>query len=83
MISQLKEREVNTIKDKEWNCLIEEDAIMSRWPEYCTEQYTRPVSGDTSVLNVINEIKEPQLPILRYEIETAVNALKIGKSPGH
>ena len=41
-----------------------------------------PVTGDTSVLNVDNENKEPQLPILIHEIETADNSLKIGKSPG-
>ena len=50
--------------------------------EYCTELYNRPVTGDTSVLNVINENKEPQLTILRHEIESAVNSLKIGKSRG-
>ena len=38
--------------------------------------YNHPVTGDTAILNVINENGEPLLPILRHEIETAV------KSPG-
>ena len=46
------------------------------------ELYNHPVTEDTSVLSVINENEEPQLPILRHEIETAVKSLKIGTSPG-
>ena len=55
---------------------------MSRWTEYCTELYIHPVTRYTYVLNVINENKVPQLLILRHGIGTAVNSLKIGKSPG-
>ena len=55
---------------------------MKRWTEYCTELYNHPVTGDTTVLKVFNENQETPLPILRSEIETAVNSLKKGKSPG-
>ena len=81
VITERKEK-VNIIHGKKWNCLIEEDVIMNRWTAYCTELYNRPVTGDISVLNVINENKEPQLSIRRHEIDTAVHSLKIGKSPG-
>ena len=73
---------VSTIQDKRGNCLTEEDKIMKRWTEYCTELYNHPVTGDTTVLKVFNENQETPLPILRSEIETAVNSLKKGKSPG-
>ena len=55
---------------------------MKRWTEYCTELYNHPVTGDTTVLKVFNDNQETPLPILRSEIETAVNSLKKGKSPG-
>ena len=44
--------------------------------------YNHPVTGDTTVLKVFNENQETPLPILRSKIETAVNSLKKGKSPG-
>ena len=46
------------------------------------ELYNYSVTGDTTVLNVVNYNKETQLPILKHEIETDGNSLKIGKSPG-
>ena len=70
---------INTIQDNKGKNLIEEDATMSRWTEYCTELYNHPVREDTAVLNCINENKEPHLTILRHDIETAVNSLEISK----
>ena len=70
---------VSTIKDEKWNYHTKEYAIMSRWTEYSTELCNDPVTGDTTTLNVIDENKEPQLPILRHDIEAAVNSLKMGK----
>ena len=55
---------------------------MKRWTEYCTELFNHPVMGDTNILKVFNENQETPLPILRSEIETAVNSRKKGKSSG-
>ena len=60
MISHLKEMEKSAqSKKKNGNTLTEEDVIISRWTEYCTELYNHPVTGDTAVLNIINENEEP------------------------
>ena len=40
-----RKSKVSTIQDKRGNCLTEEDKIMKRWTEYCTELYKSSSHG--------------------------------------
>ena len=53
--SNIRKEKGSTIQEKKGNGLTEEDCIMSKWDEYCTELYNHKVTGDTVVLNAINE----------------------------
>ena len=71
-----------TIKDKAGKSLTEEQDILQRWTEYCSELYNHKTDGDPSVLNCPQATENEQLPILHEEVEAAVKTLKKGKSPG-
>ena len=81
-LTTTKQRRVNTIHDKAGKCLTEQQAILTRWTEYCMELYNHNLNGDPSVLNCSQTIEDEDFPILREEVEMAVNSLKKGKSPG-
>ena len=53
-----------------------------QWTEHCSELYNYKASGDTSVLNCPQINTEDDYPILRREVEAAVQLLKKGKSAG-
>ena len=55
---------------------------MKRWTEYCSELYNYRATGDPEVLNVPPATNNDNHPILREEVEAAVNTLKKGKSAG-
>ena len=75
-----KQGKTTTIQDKSGKCLTEENDILNRWTEYCSDLYNHETEGDPIVLDC------PQIPdaehhrILREEVEAAVKALKMGKS---
>ena len=50
--------------------------------EYCSELYNHKANGDPSVLNCTHTDTEDDYPILRREVEAAVQSLKNGKSAG-
>ena len=50
--------------------------------EYCTELCNHKASGDPSVLNCLKTDTADDHPILRREVEAAVQSLKKGKSAG-
>ena len=52
------------------------------WTEYCTELYNHKANGDPSVLNCTQTDTEDGHPILRREVEVAVQLLKKRKSAG-
>ena len=56
--------------------------MLNRWTEYCSELYSYKASGDPSVLNCPQTDTEDDHPILRIEVEAAVQPLKTGKSAG-
>ena len=56
--------------------------ILNRWTEYCSELYNHKVNGDPSVLNCTQADTEDDHPVLRIEVEAAVQSLKKGKSAG-
>ena len=78
-----KKVRTSTIQDKSGKCLTEEEEIMKRWTEYCSELYNHSSSsGDPGVLEVPAATNNDMHPILREEVELAVKSLKKGKSAG-
>ena len=79
-LTTLKQEKATTIQDRSGKCLTEERQILNRWTEYCSELYNHRANGDTSVLNCPQTDTEDDHPILRREVEAAVQSLKKGKS---
>ncbi|CAM1325864.1 Uncharacterised protein r2_g3476 [Pycnogonum litorale] len=73
---------VSTIQDKTGKCLTEQQEILQRWTEYCSELYNYQSNGDPAVLNCPHAPDEDEHPILREEVEAAIKSLKKGKSAG-
>ena len=72
-------RKATTVQDRWGKCLTEEREILNRWTEYCTELYNHKANGDPSVLDCPQTDTENDHPILRKEVEAAVQSLKKGK----
>ena len=77
-----KQGRSSTIQDKSGICLTEENEILSRWTEYCSELYNYESCGDNTVLDCSQPPEEDLQPILREEAEIAVASLKKGESAG-
>ena len=72
-----KQGKSTTIQDKSEKCLTEENEILNRWTEYCSDLYYYENDGDPIVLDCPNEEHHP---ILGKEMEAAVQVLKMGRS---
>ena len=81
-LTSSKQGRTTTIQDKAGKCLTEEQDILKRWTEYCSELYTHTITGDPKVLDLPPAINNDSYPILREEVEAAVKSLKKGKSAG-
>ena len=81
-LTTVKQGKATTIQDRSGKCLLEELEILNRWAEYCTELYNHKANGDLSVLDCPQADTEDDYPILRKEVEAAVQSLKKGKSAG-
>ena len=81
-LTTVKQRKATTVQDCSGKCLTEERQILNRWTEYCSELYNHKANGDPSVLNCTQTVTEDDHPILRTEMEAAVQSLKKGKSAG-
>ena len=79
-VTAVKQGKATTVKDHSRKCLTEERQILNRWTEYCSELYNHTASGDLSLLNCTQTDTEDDHPILRREVEAAVQSLKKGKS---
>ena len=77
-----KQGKSTTIQDKSGKCLTEENEILNRWTEYCSDLYNYETDGDPLVLDCLQIPDEVHHPILREEVEAAVKALKMGKTAG-
>ena len=77
-----KHSKSTTIQDKSGKCPTEENEILNRWTEYCSDLYNHETDGDPVVLDCPQIPDEEHHPILREEVEAAVKALKMGKSAG-
>ena len=76
-----KQSRSSTIQDKSGKCLTEENEILSRWTEYCSELYNYESCEDNAVLDC-SQPQEDLQPIFRGEVEIAVASLKKEKSSG-
>ena len=81
-LTTVKQGKATTVQDRSGKFLTEERQILNRWTEYCSELYNHKASGDPSVLNCTQTDTEDDHPILRSEVEAAVQSLKKGKSAG-
>ena len=81
-LTSVKKGITTTIQDKSGKCLTEEQQILNRWTEYCSELYSHNTNGDPVVLNCTQTTEEDDYPILREEVEAAVKSLRKGKSAG-
>ena len=77
-----KQGKSTTIQDKSVKCLTEENEILNRWTEYCSDLYKYETDGDPIVLDCRQIPDEEHHPILWEEVEVAVKVLKMGKSAG-
>ena len=81
-LTTVKQGKATTIQDRSGKCLTEERQILNRWTEHFSELYNYKTNGDPSVLNCPQTDTEDDHPILRREVEAAVQSLKKGKSAG-
>ena len=70
------------IQDRSEKCLTEEQEILSRLTEYCSELYNHESCGDNAVLDCSQSLEDNLQPILLEEVEIAVASLKGGNSAG-
>ena len=77
-----KQGKSTTIQDKSGKCLTEENEIINKWTEYCSDLHNYKTDGDPIELDCPQIPDEEHHPILREEVEAAVKALKMGKSIG-
>ena len=81
-LTTVKQGKATTVQDRSGKCLTEEREILNRWTEYRTELYNHKANGDPSVLDCPQTDTDDDQPILRKEVEAAVQSLKRGKSAG-
>ena len=79
-----KQGKTTTIQDESGKCLTEENEILNRWTEFCSDLYNYETEGEGGPI-VLDCPQIPHVehhPILREDVEAAVKALKMGKSVG-
>ena len=81
-LTKSKQARVNTIHDKAGNCLTEEDAVLKRWTEYCSDLYNYQSQGDSNVTSCHESTNDDDFPVPREEVEAAISSLKSGKAAG-
>ncbi|XP_072039529.1 uncharacterized protein [Amphiura filiformis] len=81
-LTKPRQPRVKTIQDKEGNCLTEEEDILKRWTEYCSDLFNHQTNGDPSVTISQESSNNDDFPVLREEVEKAIKSLQNGKAPG-
>ncbi|XP_068245324.1 uncharacterized protein [Palaemon carinicauda] len=81
-LTKPKQARVSTIRDKAGNCLTEEEDILKRWIEYCSDLYNYQTNGDPNVTSCHKSSNNDDFPVLREEVEEAMRSLKHGKAAG-
>ena len=64
-LTSVKKGITTTIQDKSGKCLTEEQQILNRWTEYCTELNSHNTNGDPVILNCPQTTENEDYPILR------------------
>ena len=77
-----KQGKSTTIQDNSGKCLTEENEILNKWTEYCSDLYNYETDRDALVLDCIQIPDEEHQQIVREEVDAAVKALKMGNSAG-
>ena len=78
----MEQGKATTVQDRSGKCFTEEQDILNRWTEYCAELFNYKVNGDPSVLDCTQTDTEDDHPILRKEVQAAVQPLRKGRSAG-
>ena len=81
-LATVKQWKAITVQDLSGKCLTGEREILNRWTEDCSALYNHKANGDPSVMSCPQADTEDDHPILRKEVEAAVQSLKKGKSAG-
>ena len=81
-LTSSKQGRTTTIQDKAERCLTEDQDILKRWTNYCSELYTHTTTWDPKVLDVPPPINSDRYHILREEVEAAVKSINTVKSAG-
>ena len=80
-ISEIEAR-YTTIQDRTGKCLTEEQEVLSRWTEYCSELYNHKRCGDNAVLDCSQLPEEDLQQIFCDVVKISVASMKSGKSAG-
>ena len=81
-LTTTKKGRASTIQDKSGKSLTEDQEILTRWTEYCSDLYNHDTQGSRAVLTGPHSTNQDDLPILREEVEAAVKSLKKRKPAG-
>ena len=81
-LTTVKQGKATTIKDLSGKCRTEEQETLNRWTGYCYELYNHKANGNKSVRNCPQKDTEDDHPIIRKEVEAAVQSRKKEKSAG-
>ena len=70
-----------TMQDKAGKCLTEEQDILRRWTENCSELYTHTTTGDPKVLDVQPPTNNDSYPILRKKLKCSkiTEVMQVGR----
>ena len=74
-LTTVKQGKATTVQDRSGKCLAEEQQILNRWTEYCSELYNHKANGDPSVPECTQTDTEDDHPILRKEVEAACSTI--------
>ena len=77
-----KQGRTTTIQDKTGKCLTEEQDILKRWTEYCSEWYTHTTTGDPKVLDVPPPINNVSFTILQELVKATIKSPRKDRSAG-
>ena len=81
-LTKPKQRTSTNIQNKDGNYINDKKGVIIIWTEYCSEMYNYNNDKDTSILNATEPTDNDNYPILRSEVVSAIQSLKLGKSPG-
>ena len=77
-LTTVKQGKATTVQHCPGKCLAEEREILNRWTKYRTELYNHKANRDPSILGCPQTDTEDDHPILRKEVEAAVQLLQKG-----